>query len=67
MEIGFPITLKPKTGGDHWNRTSPIFPYEGNAQTIYARSPNVVEDEGSAPSTTNCKSVVFLIITNPPY
>lgn len=26
-------------GSDHWNRTSPILPYEGSAQTIYARSP----------------------------
>lgn len=26
-------------GSGHWNRTSPIGPYEGPAQTIYARPP----------------------------
>jgi hypothetical protein len=28
-------------GGDGQNRTDPIFPYEGNAQTFYATSPKL--------------------------
>ena len=26
-------------GGNDWNRTNPILPYEGSAQTIYATLP----------------------------
>lgn len=38
-------------GGDGQNRTDPIFPYEGNAQTFYATSPKIlVREEGFEPT-----------------
>lgn len=48
--------VRSTLGGDHWNRTSPIIPYEGIAQTIYARSPGLVLPDGYDPTSPDYQS-----------